>query len=88
MPTYDYVCPANGEVLEVEHKLAEKLTTWGELCQRTGREPGATPRATPITRLITGGHVLRAGALGSQQERPCDTSPCAARACGGGACGF
>ena len=88
MPTYDYRCPANGEVLEVEHKLAEKLATRGELCARTGRAPGSTPPGAPIERLITGGNVVRAGALGSTRERPCDTGPCGAPVCGGGGCGL
>jgi hypothetical protein len=86
MPTYDYHCPANGEVLEVEHKLAETLATWGELCARTGHAPGATTPNAPIVRLITGGNVVRAGALGSARERPCDTGPCGAPPCGGGGC--
>ena len=88
MPTYDYHCPANGQVLEVEHKLAEKLTTWGELCARAGHAPGSTAPGSRVERLITGGNVVRAGALGSTRERPCDTGPCGAPVCGGGGCGL
>jgi predicted nucleic acid-binding Zn ribbon protein len=88
MPTYDYHCPANGEVLEVSHKLAEQVATWGELCRRTGHPLGGTPANARVTRLITGGAVVRSAALGSTVERPCDTGPCGAPACGGGACGF
>jgi hypothetical protein len=88
MPTYDYHCAANGTTLEVEHKLAEKLATWGELCARTGHALGRTPASTPIERLITGGSIVRAAALGSQRERPCDSGPCGAPVCGGGGCGF
>ena len=88
MPTYDYHCPANGEVLEVEHKLAERISTWAELCARAGHPPGSTAPLAPVERLITATHVVRAGALGSQRERPCDSGPCGAPACGGGGCGF
>jgi len=88
MPTYDYHCPTNGKVLEVEHKLAETLSTWGDLCGRTGHAPGSTAASAPVERLITGGNVVRAGALGSQRERPCDSGPCGAPVCGGGGCGF
>lgn len=88
MPSYDYQCPANGEIVEVEHKMAQSVATWGELCRRAGRPLGATPANAKVVRLITGGNVVRAGALGSRQERPCDTGPCGAPACGGGACGF
>jgi predicted nucleic acid-binding Zn ribbon protein len=31
MPTYDYLCPANGRVVEVSHKMAEQIATWGDL---------------------------------------------------------
>lgn len=88
MPSYDYRCPANGEIVEIEHKMAESVTTWGEVCRRAGRPLGGTPSNAKVERLITGGSVVRAGALGSRQERPCDTGPCGAPVCGGGACGF
>lgn len=89
MPTYDYQCPANGRVVEVSHKMAERVATWGELCQRAGIAQGGTPRHAKVVRLITGGNVVHAGSLGSKQERPCDSSPCATpTSCGGGMCGF
>jgi hypothetical protein len=88
MPSYDYRCPTNGAIVEVEHRMAETVRTWGELCRRAGRALGGTPANAKVERLITGGHVVRAAALGSRQERPCDTGPCGAPACGGGACGF
>jgi predicted nucleic acid-binding Zn ribbon protein len=76
MPTYDYLCPANGRIVEVSHRMSESLATWGELCARAGIEAGATPAGAPIERLITGGAVISSGRLGSQ-ERPCDYgSPC------------
>jgi predicted nucleic acid-binding Zn ribbon protein len=85
MPTYDYHCPANGRVVEVSHKMAEQVTTWGELCRRAGVALDGTPANAKVQRLITGGNVLT-GSLGSRQERPCDTGPCGAPMCGGGGC--
>ena len=34
MPTYDYHCTANGRAVEVSHKLADRVRTWGDLCGR------------------------------------------------------
>ena len=86
MPTYDYHCPANGRTVEVTHKLAETVATWGELCRRAGIPLDGTSHNARVERLITGGAVI--GTLGSRQERPCDTGPCGAPACGGGACAY
>ncbi len=86
MPSYDYLCPANGRIVEVDHKMADRVTTWAELCRRAGLPLGGTPGEASVTRLITGGHVVHAGSLGSQRERPCDSGPCGAPACGSGMC--
>jgi hypothetical protein len=84
MPTYDYRCDANGQVVEVRHSMSERLTTWGELCALAGLEPGATPPDSPVERLITGGQVVRSSSLGDGAAPPCASGPC----CGGGSCGF
>ena len=81
MPTYDYLCEANGRVIEVSHKIGETLATWGELAARAQIDAGDTPAATPVQRLITGAGVVSSGNLGST-ERPCDYGS----ACGGCAC--
>jgi predicted nucleic acid-binding Zn ribbon protein len=36
VPTYEYRCEANDRVLEIRHKMAERLATGGELCERAG----------------------------------------------------
>jgi hypothetical protein len=82
MPTYDYHCPANGRVIEVSHKMAEQVATWGELCRRADIPLEGTPGNAKVERLITGGNVIT-GSLGAKSERPCDTGPC-----GGGGCAF
>ena len=83
MPTYDYRCESNDRVVEVKHAMSESLSTWGELCERTGMEPGETPLDAPVKRLITGGHIV--GASGSASDA---LPPCATGGCGGGFCGL
>lgn len=58
MPSYDYRCEKNGQVVEVHHKMSEKLSTWGEVCEKAGLELGDTPAETPVVRLISGGSIL------------------------------
>lgn len=85
MPTYDYLCEANGRVVEVAHRMSEDIASWGELCARAGIDAGNTPATATVRRLITGGAVVSSGNLGST-ERPCDYgSPCGGCACDGGA---
>jgi hypothetical protein len=86
MPTYDYHCPANGRTVEVSHKLADRVRTWGDLCKRAGRPLAGTPGKAKVERLITGGSFL--GSLGTEKERPCASGPCGAPVCGGGTCAY
>ena len=53
MPRYDYECEKNGWTVEVRHGIHEKLTTWGEVCERAEIDPGDTPLNTPVERLIS-----------------------------------
>ncbi len=87
MPTYDYLCPANGRTVEVSHKMAERSSPGATLCRRAGLPLDGTPGKARVERLITGGNVIT-GALGAKYERPCDTGPCGTPACGGGGCSF
>lgn len=81
MPRYEYLCEANGRVVEVSHKMAERLATWGELCDRAGIEPGQTAANAPIQKLMSAGFVSVGGA--TVDLPPCQTGqPC----CGGGMC--
>ena len=63
MPTYDYRCEANGKVVEVRHGMSERLTTWGELCERSGMDVGNTPAESSVERLITGGQFINSSSL-------------------------
>lgn len=82
MPTYDYRCDTNDRVVEVKHGMSEQLSTWGELCERAGIEPGDTPAHAPVQRLITGGYLNANGSGGA------DLPPCASGGCGTGMCGL
>ncbi|WP_333687329.1 zinc ribbon domain-containing protein [Methylococcus capsulatus] len=81
MPRYDYFCEANDSVVEVSHPMNDRLTTWGEVCERAGLAVGDTP----VRKLITGGGIVRSGALKNPEAPPCQSgAPC----CGAGACGL
>lgn len=88
MPTYDYHCPTNGRVVEVSHKMAEKLATWGEVCKQAGIPLNGTSGRAKVEKWLGASGVVHAGSLGSKQERPCDTGPCGGGGCGGGGCAF
>lgn len=85
MPKYDYICDTNGQTVEVSHPMQERLSTWGELCDRAGVAAGDTPLDTPVRKLITGAGIVRSGALKNPEAPPCQSgAPC----CGASACGF
>lgn len=84
MPSYDYFCEANGQVVEATHSMQERLATWGELCAKAKLDPGETPADAPVRKLITGGGVVKASALKDSMP-PCQTgAPC----CGANQCGW
>jgi hypothetical protein len=83
MPTYDYRCEANGEMVEVSHRMSEEIKTWGELCTKAGRELGDTPPDSPVTRMATGGNII-SGSSSAGGSLP----PCAGGGCAGGMCGL
>ncbi len=85
MPTYDYRCEANGQVVEVSHRMSENMATWGDICERTGMAVGDTPLDSPVQRLATGGNVITSSGSGGGMEMPaCNTGGC----CAGGMCGL
>ena len=84
MPSYDYRCETTGEVVEVRHRMSEQVRTWGELCALAGMDAGTTPADAPVSKLITGGQVVRSTSLGEAAAPACSSGPC----CGGGMCGI
>lgn len=84
MPTYEYRCEANGRVVEVRHNMAERLATWGQLCERAGIAAGRTDPAAPVEKLISAGFIN--GGAGSRSEPACEAPGCGNGFCGTGAC--
>ncbi|HZT04057.1 MAG TPA: zinc ribbon domain-containing protein [Steroidobacteraceae bacterium] len=85
MPTYEYRCAANDRLVEVRHNMAERLSTWGELCERAGIAAGKTDPAAPVEKLISAGFINSGTAAG---EAACAAPGCGSGPCGSGACGF
>lgn len=83
MPTYEYHCPANGHLVEVRHGMAERLASWGELCERASISPGATDPASPVEKLISAGFISSSPAKGEACEAP-GCGRCGAGSCGAG----
>ncbi len=57
MPLYEYRCEANGEVVEVVHRMADKFSTWGALCAHMQRPLGDVPADAVVTKLIGSGNA-------------------------------
>ena len=88
MPTYDYRCIDNGRVVEVNHRMHEVISTWGDLCERSGIAVGDTAADTPVQRLATGGQVVSSSSLRNPQAPECGAGSCGMGACGTGMCGL
>jgi hypothetical protein len=52
MPRYDYHCPDNDFIVEVRHGVNERITTWGELCERAMIGPAGTPDDAPVELVV------------------------------------
>ena len=52
MPTYDYLCPANGKTVEVRHSINESVANWGELCRLSGQSLCETGAEEPVNKVI------------------------------------
>jgi predicted nucleic acid-binding Zn ribbon protein len=83
MPTYDYLCESNGQKIEVSHKMSENISSWGELCARTGRPVGDTAADAPVKRLISGAAIIGSSSR-SESQPACASGAC----CPGGMCGI
>ena len=77
MPRYEYRCETNGRLVEVQHKMAERLLIWGELCARAGISPGRTDPKAPVHKLISASFI----GTGAAQQGGCEAPACAMGAC-------
>lgn len=53
VPRYDYYCDENDKTVEVVHRMAVRLTSWGELCEKANIEVGSTDPQAAIRKVIT-----------------------------------
>lgn len=82
MPCYDYVCAANGQTVEVRHRMHETVDNWGELCALAGIDPGDTDSASPVRRVLAVGGVVRSEHL-RFNGAPCEMGgSCCGAKCG------
>ena len=86
MPTYEYYCTDNHETVEVMHPMSRTVATWGELCDAADRDPGPTPRDTPVEKLLGAGMVLKSSRADLAAPANC-SGPMPSGGCCGGMCG-
>ncbi|MFT5211726.1 MAG: hypothetical protein ACI9CE_003467 [Flavobacterium sp.] len=53
MPRYDYYCEENKRTIEVNHRMSEKLESWGEVCALAKIGLNGLPAETIVSRIIT-----------------------------------
>ena len=69
MPRYEYRCEQADRTVEVEHAMSERLTTWGEVCDRAGIGLGGASADAPVEKLISLPAI--GGAKPEQGPGPC-----------------
>lgn len=52
MPSYDYFCELNGEIVEATHSINASISNWGELCFTAQYPLGDTDPMAPVRKLI------------------------------------
>lgn len=67
---YQYFCERNGQTIEVEHRVSERLKTWGEVCRRARIDPGTTPLDTEVIRMISNANPIVWRLKGLDKDKP------------------
>ncbi len=67
---YQYLCEQNGRTVEVEHRVSERLKTWGDVCRRAGIDSGQTPLDTPVIRMISNPNPVVWRLKGIDKDKP------------------
>jgi hypothetical protein len=52
MPTYEYVCEANGQAVVVRHRMNVVIRNWGELCFAAQLPLGDTDFEAPVRKRL------------------------------------
>ena len=84
MPSYEYYCAENGKTIEVWHRMSQKISSWGELCQLAALDVGETPAESPVTRLISGGNIITNS---SKSRAPAEPQTSSSGCCVPSSCG-
>lgn len=53
MPTYEYLCEENGQVISVKHSMNLVVRNWGELCFAAQVPLGDTGFETPVRKKMS-----------------------------------
>ena len=53
MPSYDYCCEANGQVVTVRHSMQVVVRNWGELCYAAQIPLGETPFEAQVRKRLS-----------------------------------
>lgn len=53
MPTYEYLCEHNGQVVRVKHPMSIVIRNWGELCFAAQVPLGDTAFETPVRKKMS-----------------------------------
>jgi predicted nucleic acid-binding Zn ribbon protein len=53
MPSYDYFCAANGQTVEVRHRIDQVLETWGEVCYAAQVSMGETEFGATVRKVLS-----------------------------------
>ena len=52
MPSYEYECEENGQIVEVRHKMSFVIRNWGELCFAAQIPMGDTDFDAPVRKRL------------------------------------
>ncbi|MGF1528517.1 MAG: zinc ribbon domain-containing protein [Candidatus Competibacterales bacterium] len=58
MPSYDYLCEANGRIVEVKHGINRQLLTWSEVCECAAIDCGDTDPSAPVHKVLSAPAVV------------------------------
>ncbi|MDG2302125.1 MAG: zinc ribbon domain-containing protein [Gammaproteobacteria bacterium] len=74
LPIYEYQCKANGRTVEVVHRMADRFSSWQELCEHAQIGLGDTPGDSEVVRLVGGGNATMAPVTTSKQLKAAGTA--------------
>ena len=76
MPTYEYFCQANNQLIDVLHRMDETLQTWGDVCDCAGVELGDTPAHAIVEKKLSATSILPTKEFSSTPGNGCGNGGC------------